>query len=313
MGFIADVESFFGLTPAAPARRRATRSTAPVPSAQHVGMLVAPSIPGHVIPVPAPVDLKALDTSTGLSGTGLDAGLLGKVSAALQKSSGQGAPYVDPEGYWRDFTTGALYQFHDPNTNAPIGRPGYMPNRYVQTYQMQQAMANADPAATAAGTDPAAIAQTVAQGVSTAATVVGAVAAGSDAAGTAAAVAGVAGSVLACLGPLPLEHASRWRKAEIETVAVLSGDRALVLVLAPSLAGIAVTAIEVAATSVARLGGSAADLALGVAAAYADHGHAFLGAFGAPDVARGKAERYGARWKARREAKAACACQEIRA
>lgn len=308
--------------------KRPARSTAPVPSAQDPSRLVAPSIPGHVVPAPAPFDLKAKDANGGFSGTGVDQGVMAAASAMFQGATGQGAPYVDQEGYWRDFSTGALYQFRDPNTNAPIGRPGYMPLRYQAFAQAQDATEAAQAAAAGATSDDTAavagqVLQTGVQIATTAATVAGAVAGGGSAAGTAAAVAGVAGSVLACLGPLPIAPIEGWSDAHVKMLRAYDGDRSLQVAVTESPAErgkLIVLAVEVAADAAMLLED---DVERATAALYADHAHEVVGVFPSLVEAVTMAERYELAWRARRELARnkrhetthanACACEGIEA
>jgi hypothetical protein len=308
---------------------RRSRSTAPVQSAQTAGTVVAPSIPGHVIPAPALVDVHTIDAQATAAGAPI--GPMAALSQAIRgggtASGGQGAPFVDAEGYWRDFDTKALYQFHDPNTGAPMGRPGYMPLRYQQFVQQQQATAAAAAAVAAGGPDQTAAdaaqaVQTGLQVATTAATVAGAVAGGSTAATTAATVAGVAGSIAACLGPLPIAPDSGWKTETIHLLRAYDGDRALQVTIteAPDRGGFAVLAVEVAESATYLL---EVDTAKAADAMYADHKHAMVGVYRLSTDAAWEAEEYVRHWRERRQREReasrnnknanACACEGIEA
>lgn len=322
-------------TPAAK-RQKAKRSTAPVPDAQQPNTLVAPSVPGSVIPTPATVDVHA-DPVTSPQMT-----LMSSLLSQSGQCGNQGAPYVDLEGYWRDFKSGKLYQFYDPNTNTPIGQPGYMPNRYAafcgtqgatqatvdslvgggvaagantELSIMQGAQANA--AADAAGTSSDSSSTgsdavtAVRTGLQIAGTVATVAAGASDAAGTAAAVAGVAGSVLACLGPLPVAIVPGWHRITVFVFRAYDGDRALQISLtgAPDGSGVCVLAIEVSAAAAMALEDSTAAAAREL---YRDHAHELVGIYPSVIDAEREAERHAEHWRRRRaDARERCACKEV--
>jgi hypothetical protein len=292
-------------------------------------VLVAPSIPGHVIPAPSPIDVSQVDAQAVAAGAPM--GLMAALSNGLKTSpgnGGQGAPYVDSEGYWRDYGTKALYQFHDPNTGAPMGRPGYMPNRFQSFMQQQQAsIAAADAMATSSGAPDqtaADAATAVRSGLQVAGTAaaVAAAATGSSAAATAATVAGVAGSIAACLGPLPVAPLEGWAELEGKICRAYDGDRSLQLTIvpAPDGSGWMVLAVEVAAAAAMLLEDDAIG---GARALYADHAHGMVGVSETESEAAESAEGYARQWRARRQRERearhatghanACGCEGIEA
>jgi hypothetical protein len=269
---------------------------APIPAGQTATGL-APSIRGHVIPVPpSPAYVAA---TQGLFPGDPTPGLLAQLNV----------PRVRSDGIWID-AAGAPYQFHDCS-GQPDGRAGYMSLRYKQWLDANVYCdgtpildyAKLSSSGASGGLDPAA--QTAVQVGTTAAVAIGSAAAGSSGAG--AAVAAGAAAALACLGPTPgfLGGEGQWTTVETHTLRVRHGTRTLGLTIALAGGWWIGSAIE----TVALEAETPAAEAMG--RMYDDHAHAVLGMSQDRETMIVRAEMYAAAWLEGLRRDEPCGCAEI--